>query len=95
MAIEAFTNRIIVEYNGDNSKNKTKSGLVIPENNSASSYLKGKVVSIGKRVYRDGQSGEFGLKVGDTILYSQFGGTKVENEKYVILQEEDILAVEV
>jgi chaperonin GroES len=35
------------------------------------------------------------VKVGDTVLFSKYGGTEVKigGEEYIILREDDILAV--
>ena len=35
------------------------------------------------------------LKVGDTVVYSKYAGTsiKVDEEEYIIVKEEDVLAV--
>ena len=46
------------------------------------------VVAVGKDVKED-------LKVGDTVVYSKYAGTsiKVDDEEYIIVKEEDVLAV--
>jgi chaperonin GroES len=35
------------------------------------------------------------VKVGDTVLFSKYGGTeiKIGGEEYIILREDDILAI--
>ena len=37
----------------------------------------------------------FGLKVGDTVVFSKYGGTEIkyQGEEYTIMRQEDILAV--
>ena len=49
---------------------------------------KGKVNDKGDRVKMD-------VKVGDRVLFSKYGGTdvKIEGEDYLIMREDDILAV--
>ena len=46
------------------------------------------VVAVGKDVKEE-------LNVGDTIVYSKYAGTnvKVDDEEYIIVKEEDVLAV--
>ena len=43
----------------------------------------------------NGQKVPLEVKIGDRVIYSKYGGTevKIDNEEYVILRGEDILAV--
>ena len=65
----------------------TKSGIVIP-GQTKEKPQEATVVAVGKDVKED-------LKVGDTVVYSKYAGSniKVDEEEYIIVKEEDVLAV--
>ena len=65
----------------------TKSGIVIP-GQTKEMPQEATVVAVGKDVKEE-------LKVGDTVVYSKYAGTniKVDDEEYIIVKEEDVLAV--
>lgn len=69
------------------SESKTNSGIYLPES-SQEKQNKGEVVAIGK--IEDDE-----IKIGDTVLYPKYGGTEVEyeNEKYLIIEKNDLLAI--
>ncbi len=75
-------------------ESKTKAGIIIPDTAKEKSQ-KGKVVATGKGKYDDGKLVPLSVKVGDTVLYKEYGGDdiKLDGEAVVILKEEDILAV--
>lgn len=66
---------------------KTSSGIYLPES-SQEKQNRGEVVAIGKI---EGDE----IKVGDTVLYPKYGGTEIEfeNEKYLIVEKNDLLAI--
>jgi len=65
----------------------TKSGIVLT-GQTKEKPQEATVVAVGKDVKED-------LKVGDVVVYSKYAGTnvKVEDEEYIIVKEEDVLAV--
>jgi chaperonin GroES len=57
---------------------------------------RGSVVAAGPgKMKDDGTRAAIDLKVGDTVIYSKYGGTdvKIEGEEYKILRADDIYAV--
>ena len=74
---------------------KTKSGLVLPDT-AKEKPQEGKVLSVGTgRLLDDGTVKKLEVKHGDKILYGKYSGTevKVDGEDYLILREDDVLAV--
>ncbi|MCL5674614.1 MAG: co-chaperone GroES [Candidatus Omnitrophica bacterium] len=77
------------------AEDKTKGGIILPDT-AKEKPQEGKVVAIGK-----GKTDEAGklipmeVKVGNKVLYGKYSGTEItiEKEQYMILKEEDILAV--
>jgi chaperonin GroES len=65
----------------------TKSGIVIP-GQSKEKPQEATIIALGKKVEAD-------LKEGDVVIYSKYAGNniKLEDEEYIIVKEEDILAV--
>ena len=73
----------------------TAAGIIIPDT-AKEKPQEGKVVAVGPGKRLDnGSVQEMGLKKGDKILFSKYGGTdvKVDGEDYLIMREDDILGV--
>jgi chaperonin GroES len=72
----------------------TISGLVIPDT-AKEKPTEGEVVAVGPGRYEDGNLVPMGVKVGDRVIYSKYGGNeyKYKGDEYVILQARDIYAV--
>ena len=72
----------------------TKGGIVLPDTVKEKPQ-EGKVIAVGPgRLSEDGKLIPMGVKVGDIVIYSKYGGTeiKIDDEELVILRESDILA---
>ncbi|HEY5599781.1 MAG TPA: co-chaperone GroES [Candidatus Manganitrophaceae bacterium] len=76
--------RVFVSYSGE--LEKTTGGIYIPDA-AKEKPQKGRVEAIGVEVKS--------VKVGDTILFDKYSGSKItfENTEYLILKEEDILGI--
>ncbi|MEJ2208795.1 MAG: co-chaperone GroES [Anaerolineae bacterium] len=73
----------------------TASGIYVPET-AKEKPQEGKVVAAGPgRRDEDGDRIPMDVEVGDRVLYAKYAGTeiKLENTKYLILKESDILAI--
>jgi chaperonin GroES len=73
----------------------TASGIVIPDNAQEKS-MQGKVIAVGAgRVTDTGITIPLAVNEGDTILYSKHAGraVKIENTDYIVLEEDDVLAI--
>ena len=68
----------------------TKSGIVLP-GQAKEKPQQAEVIAVGP----GGKEITMQVKVGDKVIYSKYSGTEVEldNEKYVIVKQNDILAV--
>ena len=73
---------------------RTESGLYLPESAKERPQL-AKVKAYVPSRRKDGKPNEALCKVGDTIFHSKYGGTevKIDGGDYLILREDDILAV--
>ncbi|MFN8077733.1 MAG: co-chaperone GroES [Kineosporiaceae bacterium] len=92
--IKPFEDRVVVKPL--DAEKTTASGLVIPDT-AKEKPQEGEVLAIGPGRFDD--KGEkripLDVKVGDTVLYSKYGGTEVKlgGEEYLILSARDLLAV--
>ena len=72
----------------------TKSGIVIP-GQSKEKPQQAEIIAVGPGGTVDGKEVKMHVTVGQQVIYSKYAGTeiKVDEESYLILREEDILAI--
>ncbi|MCX7641720.1 MAG: co-chaperone GroES [Elusimicrobiales bacterium] len=72
-----------------------KGGIIIPDT-AKEKPQEGEIVAVGKgKTTEDGKLIPLEVKVGDKVLYGKYAGTeiKINDEEYLIMREEDILAI--
>jgi chaperonin GroES len=94
VSIKPLEDRIVVKPL--DAEQTTASGLVIPDT-AKEKPQEGEVLAVGPGRFDDDGEKRIPLdvKVGDTVLYSKYGGTEVKysGEEYLILSARDVLAV--
>ena len=93
MKIQPLGERVVIE--ALEAKEKTKGGIVLPDT-AKEKPQEGKVVAVGKgKVGEDGKIVSLEVKTGDKVLYGKYSGTEVniDEKEYLIVKEEDILAI--
>ncbi len=73
----------------------TKSGIVIPDT-AKEKPQEGTVIAVGNgRLLDNGDRAPIDLREGDRVLFAKYGGTefKLDGEEYLVLKENDILAI--
>ena len=72
----------------------TKSGIVLP-GHAKEKPQEAEVIAVGPGGVVDGKEVVMQVKVGDKVIYSKYAGTDVEleGEKYIIVKQNDILAI--
>lgn len=72
----------------------TKSGIVLP-GAAKEKPQQAEVIAVGPGGVIDGKEVTMQVKAGDKVIFSKYSGTEVEieDEKYVIVKQSDILAV--
>jgi chaperonin GroES len=76
-------------------KEAVKGGIIIPDT-AKEKPMEGEVISAGPgKIMEDGKRSPMDLKAGDRVLFGRYAGTeiKIDDEEYVIMREEEILAV--
>jgi chaperonin GroES len=93
LKLKPLADRLVVEpTEGDEM---TASGIYVPET-AKEKPQKGKIVAVGPgRKDDDGKRIPMDVALGDSVLYAKYAGTevKLEDKKYLILKESDILAI--
>lgn len=72
-----------------------KGGIIIPET-AQEKPMEAKVIAVGTgKVLEDGTKIDLEVKKGDRVLIGKYSGTdiKVEDVEYLILSQDDILAI--
>ena len=93
MALKPLGDRVVVRTL--DPQEKTKSGIVVPDT-AKEKPQEGKVIAVGTgRLLDDGTVKALEIKNGDRVLYGKYAGTEVslQGDDYLILREEDVLAV--
>ena len=93
MNLRPLQDRIIVKRVEEETK--TAGGLFIPET-AKEKPQRGEIVAVGKgKKTEDGKVLPLDVKVGDIVLFGKYAGTevKVDGEDYLMMREDDILAV--
>ena len=76
-------------------KETVKGGIIIPDT-AKEKPMEGQVISAGPgKIMEDGKRSPMDVKAGDRVLFGKYAGTeiKIDDQEYVILREEEILAV--
>jgi chaperonin GroES len=93
MKIRPLHDRILVERLEE--KEVKKGGIIIPDT-AKEKPQEGKVIAAGNgKVTEEGKKIPLDVKAGDKILFGKYSGSevKLDDKEYLILREEDVLAI--
>ena len=93
MKIRPLHDRILVKRLEE--QETVRGGIIIPDT-AKEKPQEGKVVAVGGgKVGDDGKRIPLDVKAGDKILFGRYSGSevKIEDDEYLILREEDVLAI--
>ena len=93
MKIVPLNDQIVVERL--EADEKTTGGIILPDT-AKEKPKQGKVLSTGEgKLLDNGKRAPFQVKEGDRVLFTSYAGNEVniDGEEYLIMTEEDILAV--
>lgn len=77
------------------AESTTAGGIVLPDS-AKEKPKEGVVIAVGDgRLLDDGTRAEFSVKTKDRVLFSSYAGTevKIDGDEYLLIGENDILAV--
>jgi chaperonin GroES len=93
MKIRPLHDRILVKRLEE--QETVRGGIIIPDT-AKEKPQEGTVVAVGNgKVGDDGKRIPLDVKAGDKILFGKYSGSevKIEDDEYLILREEDVLAI--
>jgi chaperonin GroES len=93
MKIRPLHDRILVTR--VEAKDVGRGGIIIPDT-AKEKPQEGKVVAVGNgKINDDGKRIALDVQAGDRILFGKYSGSEVtvENDEYIIMREEDVLAI--
>ena len=93
MKIRPLHDRILVERLEE--KEVKKGGIIIPDT-AKEKPQEAKVIAVGNgKVGENGKKIALDVKAGDKILFGKYSGSevKIDDKEYLILREEDVLAI--
>ena len=91
--IQPLADRVLVKRTEE--EQQTRGGIIVPDT-AKEKPVQGKVVAVGPgRMNDTGKRMPLELKKGDKVLFGKYSGTEVTfgDQEYVIMREDDILAV--
>jgi chaperonin GroES len=91
--IKPIGDRVLVQHIEE--KEQVRGGIIIPDS-AKEKPQEAKVIALGTgKKGEDGKITPFEVKVGDRVLISKYGGTevKIEEGKYTLVREDDILGI--
>lgn len=93
MKFKPLKDRILVKYSEE--PEKSSGGIYIPDT-AKEKPQKGEVVAVGAgKVTDDGKLQKMEIKVGDTVLFEKYSGSKIniDDTEYLIIREDDVLGI--
>lgn len=93
MNLRPLGDRVIIKVL--EKEEKTSAGIVLPDK-AKEKPQEGEVMAVGAgKVLDDGTKVQMEVKNGDKVVFSKYAGSevKVDGEEYLILRQDDILAV--
>jgi len=93
MKLRPLDDRVVVKQS--EAEERTSGGIYLPDTAKEKPQI-GKVIATGSgKLLDDGKRAAMSVKKNDRVIYGKYSGNEVEidNEKYVILRESDILGI--
>ena len=93
MKIRPLHDRLLVERLEE--KEVKKGGIIIPDT-AKEKPQEGRVIAVGNgKVTDEGKKIPLDVKAGDKILFGKYSGSevKIDDKEYLIMREDDVLAI--
>ncbi len=91
--LQPLGDRVVVEREA--SEEVTAGGIVLPDS-AKDKPARGTIVSVGDgRLLEDGTRGQIQVAVGDRVIFNSYAGEsfQVDDDEFLLMREDDILAV--
>ncbi|MBU2591185.1 MAG: co-chaperone GroES [Nitrospinota bacterium] len=93
MKVRPLHDRILVKQLDEK---ELKSGSIIIPDSAKTKPSEGKVIAVGDgKVNKDGSKRPLDVKKGDKVIYGKYAATevKIDGEEYLLMKEDDVLAI--
>ena len=93
MKLRPLDDRIVIKQS--EAEEKTSGGIILPDSAKEKPQI-GKIIAVGPgALLDDGKRAKMSVKKNDKVLYAKYMGSDVEidNDKYVIIKESDVLGI--
>ena len=92
MTIKPLSNRVVIKF--AEAEEKTVSGIILTASAQEKPQI-AEIIAVGAGKIEDGKLIPMSVKVGDKVIASKYAGTsvKMDGVEYVVLSEDDILAI--
>ncbi|MCK4607970.1 MAG: co-chaperone GroES [Gammaproteobacteria bacterium] len=93
MSIRPLHDRVVIKRMEE--ERTSAGGIVIPDS-ATEKPIQGEVIAVGKgKISKTGEVRPLDVKIGDKVLFGKYGGTevKLDGEEYIVMREDDILAI--
>ena len=92
MKLMPLTDRVVLKQL--EAEETTKSGIVLP-GQAQEKPQQAEVIAVGPGGVVDGKEVKMEVSTGDKVIYSKYSGNevKLDGEEYIIVKQNDILAV--
>ena len=90
--IKPLCDRVLLKM--QESEETTKSGIILSSNSKEKPQI-AEIIEVGPGGKVDGNEVEMYVKKGNKVIVSKYAGTEVkyEGEEYIIVKQDDILAI--
>ena len=93
MNIQPLSDRVLIKP--ISGEEKTAGGIIVPDT-AKEKPMKGEIVAVGPgKMGDDGKRISMDVKKGEKVLYGKYSGTefKLDDQEYLIMNQDDILAI--
>ncbi len=94
MKLKPLNNHVIVK--SSSKEEITKSGIVLPDTMDKEKPEQGEVIAVGPgKLIDNGNRSEMTVKIGDKVVFKKYSpdDIKIDGEEYLVISENDILAI--
>jgi len=90
--IKPLQDRVVIKM--IENEETTKSGIILSSGAKEKPQI-AEIIEVGPGIEVEGKKIEMNVKKGDKVIVSKYSGTEVkyEGEEYIILKQDDILAI--
>jgi len=90
--IKPLQDRVLIKM--IENEETTKSGIILSSGAKEKPQI-AEIIEVGPGIEVEGKKIEMNVKKGDKVIVSKYSGTEVkyEGEEYIILKQDDILAI--